>query len=227
VARSALVAEELFGQRFAELHQRIIAFELMRAANCKLVGNWRILEADVLGWRSSRPLQARDDHNYQPWPRRNRLRRGPQAGLPRRDRNHHENDPSGRCLEGDRLRSKAPFGRWKTQTFISGLRCDALTENYVLDPARPTLERGDTVIMDNLPAHKNPVAENGIPRKACVHFVSAALRPRSQSDRDGLRKTQGSSARQGRPHHRRPLESIGQTYDLSWPRLDLTDGGAS
>ncbi|MER9580278.1 hypothetical protein NKI78_32690 [Mesorhizobium sp. M0400] len=31
----------------------------------------------------------------------------------------------GRCLKGQRLRSKAPFGHWKTQTFIAGLRCRA------------------------------------------------------------------------------------------------------
>jgi hypothetical protein len=29
----------------------------------------------------------------------------------------------GRCPKGQRLRAKAPFGHWKTQTFITGLRC--------------------------------------------------------------------------------------------------------
>src|ERR1700677_1202225 len=33
----------------------------------------------------------------------------------------------GRCDRGERLRSKAPFGHWKTQTFVAGLRCGALT----------------------------------------------------------------------------------------------------
>ena len=33
----------------------------------------------------------------------------------------------GRCPKGQRLRSKAPFGHWKTQTFVAGLRCYALT----------------------------------------------------------------------------------------------------
>ena len=31
----------------------------------------------------------------------------------------------GRSLRGQRLLSKVPFGHWKTQTFIAGLRCDA------------------------------------------------------------------------------------------------------
>src|SRR5208283_3625485 len=39
----------------------------------------------------------------------------------------------GRCLKGQRLRSKAPFGHWKTQTFIAGLRCHGLTAPFVVD----------------------------------------------------------------------------------------------
>jgi hypothetical protein len=41
--------------------------------------------------------------------------------------------PRGRCLKGERLRSKAPFGHWKTQTLIAGLRRDALTAPFVID----------------------------------------------------------------------------------------------
>jgi DDE superfamily endonuclease len=41
--------------------------------------------------------------------------------------------PRGRCLKGERLRSKAPFGHWKTQTFIAALRCAALTAPFVID----------------------------------------------------------------------------------------------
>jgi len=72
----------------------------------------------------------------------------------------------GRCLKGQRLRSKVPFGHWKTQTFIAGLRCHGLTapfvvdapmnrrifETYVETQLAPTLEKGDVVIMDNLSA---------------------------------------------------------------------------
>jgi hypothetical protein len=28
----------------------------------------------------------------------------------------------GRCLKGQRLHAKAPFGHWKTQTFLAALR---------------------------------------------------------------------------------------------------------
>ena len=39
----------------------------------------------------------------------------------------------GRDLKGRRLRAKAPFGHWKTQTFIAGLRRGALTAPFVVD----------------------------------------------------------------------------------------------
>lgn len=82
----------------------------------------------------------------------------------------------GRCHRGKRLRSKAPFGHWKTQTFVAALRCDALTapwvvdapmdraifETYVRTQLVPTLQKGDIVILDNLPAHKSPAAEQAI-----------------------------------------------------------------
>jgi transposase len=82
----------------------------------------------------------------------------------------------GRCLKGQRLHSKAPFGHWKTQTFIAALRCSALTAPFVIDEPMnrsifevyvetqlaPTLNNGDVVILDNLAAHKSPVAEKAI-----------------------------------------------------------------
>ena len=82
----------------------------------------------------------------------------------------------GRCLKGQRLRSKAPFGHWKTQTFIAGLRCHGLTAPFVVDRPMnrcifevyvetrlaPTLSKGDVVILDNLAAHKSPKAEAAI-----------------------------------------------------------------
>ncbi len=94
----------------------------------------------------------------------------------------------GRCLKGKRLRSKAPFGHWKTQTFIAGLRHDGLTapfvvdapmnriifETYVETQLAPTLRNGDVVIMDNLAAHKSPTAEKAIrDRGAWVLFLPA------------------------------------------------------
>ena len=83
----------------------------------------------------------------------------------------------GRARRGARLKAKAPFGHWATQTFIAGLRCDGLTAPWVVDQPinrqifdtyfdtyvetqlAPTLQSGDVVILDNLPSHKSAKAE--------------------------------------------------------------------
>jgi transposase len=78
----------------------------------------------------------------------------------------------GRSRRGQRLVADAPFGHWKTQTFIAGLRCAGLVAPWVLDGAMnreafdvyvetqlaPTLAPGDVVILDNLSAHQSPRA---------------------------------------------------------------------
>ena len=78
----------------------------------------------------------------------------------------------GRSRRGTRLRASAPFGRWGTQTFIAGLRCDGLTAPWVIPGAMnriafdayiatqlaPTLAPGDAVILDNLSVHKSAKA---------------------------------------------------------------------
>ena len=74
----------------------------------------------------------------------------------------------GRSLRGTRCLGAIPHGHWKTTTFVGGLRLGGVTAPLVLDgpmdgPAFlawieqmlvPTLEPGDIVVMDNLPAHK-------------------------------------------------------------------------
>jgi transposase len=73
-----------------------------------------------------------------------------------------------RAPRGKRAIASAPFGHWKTTTFVAALRRTGLTAPMVLDgpmngPAFlayveqvlvPTLRRGDIVVLDNLPAHK-------------------------------------------------------------------------
>ncbi len=41
----------------------------------------------------------------------------------------------GRSAVGERLFGTTPFGRWKTQTFIAGLTCDALIAPWVIEGA--------------------------------------------------------------------------------------------
>ena len=79
----------------------------------------------------------------------------------------------GRARIGARLRAKAPFGHWGTQTFIAALRCEGLTAPWVVDKPMnraifevyvetqlaPTLKPGDVVILDNLASHKSDKAQ--------------------------------------------------------------------
>jgi transposase len=93
----------------------------------------------------------------------------------------------GRCPQGKRLKAKAPFGHWQTQTFIAGLRCHELTapcgidqamnrpifECYVQTQLAPTLSKGDGVILDNLGAHKSAVVDRASrARGAWMLFLS-------------------------------------------------------
>src|SRR3546814_1813120 len=82
----------------------------------------------------------------------------------------------GRSLRGSRLLADAPFGKWRTQTFIAGLRQDGLVapwtiegamdgaafDAYVRTQLAPTLTCGDVVILDNLNVHKSPRAANAL-----------------------------------------------------------------
>ena len=74
----------------------------------------------------------------------------------------------GRAPRGQRLVAKVPHGHWKMTTFVAALRCDGITAPFVIDAPMngeifvtyvkqcvvPTLSGGETVSMDNLPAHK-------------------------------------------------------------------------
>ena len=78
----------------------------------------------------------------------------------------------GRAPRGERLKASAPFGKWRTQTFIAGLRCWGLTAPWIIEGAidremfdlyvetqlAPTLRPGDVVILDNLGVHKSAYA---------------------------------------------------------------------
>lgn len=77
---------------------------------------------------------------------------------------------------GERLPGPAPFGNWKTLTFIAALRHDRIDAPFVIDgPINgamfqlyvesqlvPTLAEGDIVILDNLGSHKGAAARSAI-----------------------------------------------------------------
>ena len=85
----------------------------------------------------------------------------------------------GRARRGSRCRAPIPHGHWLTTTFTAALRRSALTAPMTLDGPMnaaafrayveqvlvPTLDPGDIVVMDNLPAHKGAAVRAAI--EAC------------------------------------------------------------
>ena len=74
----------------------------------------------------------------------------------------------GRAPRGERCRMAVPQSHWNTTTITAGLRASGITAPWMLDGAMngqafrtyvenvlsPALRPGDTVVLDNLPAHK-------------------------------------------------------------------------
>jgi transposase len=77
---------------------------------------------------------------------------------------------------GQRLHAKAPYGHWKTLTFLAALRHDRIDapavfdgpingarfQAYVEQVLVPTLGPDDIVILDNLGSHKRPAVRQAI-----------------------------------------------------------------
>ena len=82
----------------------------------------------------------------------------------------------GWAVKGERLRAKAPYGHWRTMTFLAALRHDRIDAPCVLDQPingdsfiawveqilLPTLSPGDIVVLDNLGSHKRPAIRKAI-----------------------------------------------------------------
>ncbi len=82
----------------------------------------------------------------------------------------------GRSLRGKRCIAAVPHGHWKTTTFVGGLRASGIDAPMTIDGAMdgpaflawiegmlaPALRPGDIVVMDNLPAHKQPGVRKAI-----------------------------------------------------------------
>jgi hypothetical protein len=97
----------------------------------------------------------------------------------------------GRCSRGERLVATAPWGHWRTTTFVAGLRASGLVAPLVLDgpmtgewfrayveqALAPTLSPGDVVVMDNLAAHKGGGRARGDPGCGRERAIPAALQP--------------------------------------------------
>ncbi len=97
----------------------------------------------------------------------------------------------GWATKGKRVLSKAPFGHWKTMTFVAALRHDGIVAPWLLDgPINgerfrvyveqvlvPTLKPGDLVVMDNLGSHKGSAVRRAIQRAGAKLFLQSKYSP--------------------------------------------------
>ena len=94
----------------------------------------------------------------------------------------------GRCPRGERLVAPAPWGHWKTTTFVGALRQDGLVAPCAFDgPINgekfrawveqflvPELKQGDIVILDNLSSHRVEGVRTAIENAgACLLYLPA------------------------------------------------------
>ena len=93
--------------------------------------------------------------------------------------------------KGRRLKGFAPHGRWRTLTFLAGLRHDGLSAPCVFDGPIdgrsfqawveqhliPTLRPGDIVILDNLASHKGKGVRQAIRKAGARLWLLPAYSP--------------------------------------------------
>jgi transposase len=97
----------------------------------------------------------------------------------------------GRAPLGQRLHADAPFGRWRTQTFVAGLTADAIIAPWLIEGATggalftdwietrlaPALASGTVVILDNLSTHKVTPAAKALRCAGCWFLFLPAYSP--------------------------------------------------
>jgi transposase len=133
----------------------------------------------------------------------------------------------GRSRKGQRLRMSAPFGHWKTQTFVAGLRCNELSAPWIIDgpitrlsfeayietQLAPTLHHGDVVILDNLAVHKSEKAAQCLKQRGAWFLFLPAYSPDLNPIEQAFAKIKA---------HLRKAEA--RTFDALWRALgDICD----
>ena len=119
----------------------------------------------------------------------------------------------GRAPRGERCRIAVPQGHYKTTTVTAALRSTGLVATALLDEATngqrfrsyvtetlvPVLKRGNTVILDNLPAHKVAGVRQAV-EAAGARLLSLPPCSPDFTHRAGVCQAQGAAALSGRSH---------------------------
>jgi transposase len=138
----------------------------------------------------------------------------------------------GRSRKGERLPASAPFGHWKTHTFLAGLRCHELTAPWVIDgpitraafdtyvetQLAPTLSQGDVVILDNLAVHKSAKAAAILKEKGAWFLFLPAYSPDLNPIEQAFSKLKAHLRRIGARTLNALWQAIGEICDLFTPQ---------
>jgi transposase len=137
----------------------------------------------------------------------------------------------GRARKGQRLKARAPFGHWGTQTFVAALRCDGLTapwvinapmnrtifETYVETQLAPTLQPGDVVILDNLSSHKSEKAKAILKQRGAWFLFLPPYSPDLNPIEMAFAKLKAHLRRSGARTIAALCEAVGSICDLYTP----------
>jgi transposase len=137
----------------------------------------------------------------------------------------------GRAPVGERLFGAAPFGKWRTQTFIAGLTSDELIapwiiegamngaafETYVETQLAPLLNPGTVVILDNLSTHKSPRAAGALKERGCWFLFLPPYSPDLNPIEQAFSKLKAHLRRIGARTYQYLIAAIGDICDLFDP----------
>ena len=137
----------------------------------------------------------------------------------------------GRAPVGERLYGSAPFGKWRTQTFIAGLTYDGLIAPWVIEGAMngpafdvyvrtqlaPRLEPGTVVILDNLSTHKSPRAAQALKDRKCWFLFLPPYSPDLNPIEQAFAKLKAHLRRIGARTYDALIDAIGDVCGLFRP----------
>lgn len=137
----------------------------------------------------------------------------------------------GRAPMGQRLVGAAPFGKWRTQTFIAGLAHEGMIAPWVIEGAMngaafatyvetqlaPVLSSGTAVILDNLSTHKNEQAAAALRRRGCWFLFLPPYSPDLNPIEQAYSKLKAHLRRIGARTFDTLINAIGEVCDLFTP----------
>ena len=137
----------------------------------------------------------------------------------------------GRAPVGQRLAADAPFGRWRTQTFIAGLAHDGPIAPWVIEGAMngaafathvetrlaPALAPGTAVILDTLSTHRNERAAAALRERGCRFLFLPPYSPDPNPIEQAYAKLKAMLRKVGARPYDQLVDALGQICDLFTP----------